>query len=220
MTTSLHKLLALADAQLAEEPPCLPSELLAYAPRLGEQLRALLHQKNGFFAFEGALHLFPAATVDPTKAGYDLVSWNSVDLWRSEYEQAGQDFLFFAEDVFGEQFALKGDSIYRFNPETAQAEEIATDLEEWADRLLANFNFETGYSLMHQWRQQQAPLLPTQRLVPAILFALGGAYSVENLHALDAVEGMGFRAEIWRQCRNLPPGTQVRLVIRHPSQSS
>lgn len=213
MGKHVNTLLSLKTDRLSYKAPYIPAGLAAYAPELSKDLLATLWQENGFFDPVHALHLFPAGSVSLQSGGYDLASWNRGDLWRQEYGPDGQGFLFFAEDVFGEQFAMKKDRIYRFDPETAAATEIAEDLEGWAATLIANYNVETGYPLAYEWQQRHGPLQPWKRLVPIIPFALGGEYKLDNLHAIDAVEGMRFRADIWKQCRHLPAGTKVRLQI-------
>jgi hypothetical protein len=49
--------------------------------------------------------------------------------------------------------------------------------------------------------------------MPKIPFFLGGSYSMENLWAGDAVEGMRFKADLAIQTKNLPDGSQVRIVL-------
>jgi len=49
--------------------------------------------------------------------------------------------------------------------------------------------------------------------MPKTPFFLGGAYSVGNLWAGDAVEGMRFKADLAAQTKDLPDGASVRLVI-------
>jgi hypothetical protein len=42
---------------------------------------------------------------------------------------------------------------------------------------------------------------------------LGGEFSVENLHAVEAVKGMKYRGSIAVQLRDLPDGTPVKLNV-------
>jgi len=49
--------------------------------------------------------------------------------------------------------------------------------------------------------------------MPKIPFFLGGAYSMENLWAGDAIEGMRLKADLAIQTKNLPDGSQVRIII-------
>jgi hypothetical protein len=100
----------------------------------------------------------------------------------------------------------------RFNPETGNIEVVATSLEGWAERILADYTVETGWPLAHEWQRRYGPLPVQERLIPKIPFVLGGAYDTDNLYAIDAVKGMRFRADIARQIRDLPDGTQVKLL--------
>ncbi|HEX6291761.1 MAG TPA: hypothetical protein VFZ66_21425 [Herpetosiphonaceae bacterium] len=206
----VEQLIAIASPALGSTDARFPQELLDRWGARAAELAALLKQKNGLLAFESALHLFP---IGPVTSGYSLEAWNSPTLWREGYEDAAQDALFFAEDIFGEQFCIRGARIWRFNPETGDSEELAPTLEQWAQRLLEDYNLETGYALAHEWQNQYGALPLGKRLLPKIPFVAGGKYAVENLYATDAVTGMRFRADLARQIRNLPDGTQIRFQI-------
>jgi hypothetical protein len=101
--------------------------------------------------------------------------------------------------------------IFRFNPETAEMSEIASDLEEWADKILNDYSLETGWPLAHDWQEKNRPLKPFERLIPTIPFVLGGEFRVVNLYAEDAVKSMQFRSDIWRQTKDLPDGAKVKI---------
>jgi hypothetical protein len=143
----------------------------------------------------------------------DLERWNMDVLWRSEFATAANGLLFFAEDAFGEQFALSNGKIWRFNPESAEKEEFAGDLDEWAGKILSDYSFETGYQQAHDWQQQNGELMEGKRLIPKIPFIMGGKYDADNLFALDSVKGMRYRADIWKQIRDLPDGASVQLKV-------
>ena len=69
--TSVEKLISIASDALAAPPSAMPDLLCQY--RLGSELFRMLVRKNGFYAFETALHVLPA-TSDP---GGGLAGWNS-----------------------------------------------------------------------------------------------------------------------------------------------
>lgn len=209
------------------------------AGSLTGQLVELLQERNGFYAFEHALHVLPSncvnSKVDASTEAYqlqtgrlllsqddqgrlmgwpmDLERWNMEVLWRSEFGAAAEGLLFFAEDAFGEQFGLSNGKVWRFNPESAAREEIARDLDEWAEKILADYSFETGYQPAHDWQQQNGQLMEGQRLIPKIPFIMGGKYESDNLFALDAVKGMRYRADIWKQIRDLQDGAPIQLKV-------
>jgi hypothetical protein len=178
---------------------------------LADDLSTLLKRRNGFYAFESALHVFPAG---PAPA--DTVSvqqWNSHDLWRYSYGDLAKELFFFAEDAFGVQFALRAGSVVIFEPETGKFEELAEGIEGWADKILTDYACLTGYPLAHDWQVQHGRLLPGKRLLPKRPFVLGGGYSVGNLYALDAADGMRLRGDLAVQLKDLPDGATIRFTV-------
>jgi hypothetical protein len=214
MEPNLKKLVSISSEALCDDSPQIPGQLLRQSGVLGEQLIELLKNKNGFYAFESALHVLPAGCKDFYT---NIEEWNNDGSWRKEYGDRIQEHLFFAEDVFGVQFALSNLGVKKFDPETGDFEDFAPDLEGWAAKILADYNYETGYQLAHDWQSQNGLLPAGKRLLPKIPFVLGGAYEVENLYAAAALEGMMFRADIWRQIRDLPDGSQVNLKVINSS---
>jgi hypothetical protein len=175
-----------------------------------DQICQLLLVRNGFFALDNALHVFPLGKTD---LGYDLITWNASDTWRQDYGNLADGLMFFAEDAFGEQFAVKDDAIVRFNPETGESKYFASSIDDWLSALLSKPNVETGYPLAKQWQEQNRPLAGNERLIPKTLFVVGGKFQVDNLYALDAVKAMQFRAYIALQIKGLPDGTQIQLEV-------
>jgi hypothetical protein len=174
------------------------------------ELRDVLERKNGFYAFESALHFFPSGE---TVGQCTLEEWNSHDLWRRQYGSLADHHLFFAEDLFGGQFSIKGGMVFTFDPETGDSEPFADQLDAWADALLADYDVLTGFPLAHEWQMVHGPIPMGMRLIPKQPFALGGAFSIENLYLGDAVEGMRLRADIARQLERLPDGTRVAFRL-------
>lgn len=175
------------------------------------ELGELLTLSNGFFAFESALHVLPSAPVPEGTMSVQL--WNDTDLWRVGYGSLAHGLFFFAEDVFGAQFALGESGVVTFDPETGNVADMASTLEGWADRLLQDYEMLTGFPLAHAWQQRHGQLAATKRLLPKRPFVLGGEFTLENLYALDAVEGMRLRAELAAQIRTLPEGAPVKFKI-------
>jgi hypothetical protein len=93
MNDHLLKLLS-----IASEATLLPpySAEMTYLQRAGSQESALgeaLSLKNGWYAFESALHLFPLGKKENV---LDLETWNSEDLWRGDYRGLSKGCFFFA----------------------------------------------------------------------------------------------------------------------------
>ena len=204
---TLKSLIDLSGPSLSD---ALPRRTLQSLGKRENELYELLRTKNGFYAFESALHVFPSSPAK--KAAITLEEWNDASTWRACFDGLG-DGLFFAEDIFGGQFFIRGESILTLDPETGRVESFARNLEEWASRVVDDFEVVTGHPLAHEWQQQHGRLPADSRLIPKTPFVLGGAYVVENLYASEAAKGMRLRSEIARQIRDLPNGAKVRLKV-------
>ena len=209
ITTNIQRLLSVASEPLGSELLAIPGFLGGWG--LGAELFRMLQQKNGFYAFESALHVFPL-TSDP---GTGLEVWNADSLWRGQYGDMAKGLLFFAEDILQDQFCLsvKTDGVFRFYAESGQTELLAESLEQWAERILSNYRVETGWPLAHEWQAKNGPLVRGHRLMPKVPFFMGGEYKIENLWAGNPLEGMRLKGDLAIQTRDLPPGTKVRLNI-------
>ncbi|HEY5924118.1 MAG TPA: hypothetical protein VIV11_20700 [Kofleriaceae bacterium] len=174
-----------------------------------DELLALLGRRNGFYAFAGALHVFPAGG-----AVMDVDRWNDPSLWRGGYEHLiPAHCLCFAEDAFGHPFMLTADGVERCDPETAERELVASSIEDWAQRLVDEHRVMTGWPLAQAWQEQYGVLQPGVRLVPKLPFVVGGGFTVDNLYAANAVEAMRFRADLAWQISQLPDGTELTFEI-------
>ena len=94
------------------------------------------------------------------------------------------------------RFCIRGESICTFDPETAAIEELSLSLSEWAETILSDYEVQTGYPLAHAWQAVNGPLVLDQRLIPKVPFVCEGKFEIDNLHVLNDVEGMSFRATI------------------------
>jgi len=142
-----------------------------------------------------------------------LHEWNEPSNWKFMYGDVLNDYLCFAEDIFGEQFAVLRGEIVKFNPESAETTFVAKTLDEWACRLLVEYELLTGYSFAHEWQEQFGPIPSGKRLVPKMPFIFGGKYEVDNFYVLDATKAMGLRADLWQQTRTLPDGARVKITV-------
>lgn len=210
MGKSLDKLLSISTDSLAEQHAVLSPGLLGLAGILGHELETLINRKNGFFAFESALRLFPSRS---SALSVGLDDWNSDNLWRQDYYGLADGCLFFAEDTFGGQFRIKDDVVCAFDLETGRLEEMASTVEEWAKELLNEYNMWTGYSIAHEWQEHNGILANDARLVPKIPFTCGGQFELGNLIAINATSGMKSRANLARQIVDLPEGAQIQFDI-------
>jgi len=206
VTKNLTKLLAIASEAIAPAPARRPKLLVG--PR-GDELWALLEHRNGWYAFEGALHVLAAGARGPQS----LERWNSPELWRGSYADLADGCVFFAEDIFGGQFALADERVWVFDPETGEREQLGETLDAWARAVLGDFETLTGQPIAHAWQTAHGPLGAGKRLAPKTPFVAGGEFALSNLYAADAVEAMRFRGDLAQQIRNLPDGAKIELKI-------
>lgn len=210
MTNHIERLASVGGQPIGEEPPEPKKLSLEFGQEHATSLVSLLGIKNGFYAFESALHIYS------TKSGgqeHNIIKWNSTELWRNEYGKLTEGCVFFAEDVFGNQFCLKDNSLYVFDAETGELEPFAASLDDWAGKILADYSLWTGHKLAHEWQQLHGPLPIGSRLLPKIPFVMGGDFVVTNLYDVEAAKGMRFRACIATQIHDLPDGSAVTLSI-------
>jgi hypothetical protein len=210
--TRTEKLLSISSAPLCGEPEIFPEILNGY--EFGPELFKLLRTKNGFYAFESALHVFP--TQCSPNCEIDLETWNSDALWRHSYGELTQGLLFFAEDVVQDQFCLSPTRILRFKAETGQTVPFANSIEQWADRILSNHKAETAWPLANEWQALNGPLPHGKRLMPKTPFFMGGEFALTNLWAGESIEGMRFKGDLATQTKNLADGTSVKLHFGPP----
>ena len=210
MGVNSGKLVSISSDSFNQGHVSLAPDLLLVAGRLGAELEQLLNRKDGFFAFELALRIFSSRDSDYS---YSLNQWNAPDLWRNDFAGLADDCVFFAEDVFGGQFCIKGGAIYSFDPETGNLEAIANSLEAWAEEILSDYNVWTGYPLASEWQKIHGALPYNQRLMPKIPFICGGQFELNNLFPINVVSGMRSRANLARQIVDMPDGAQIQFNI-------
>jgi len=210
MALNIDKLISLGGDSICQGPAFFKTNLFYSLGDLGRELANLLQQKNGFYAFESALHVFPACQKNGVM---DLEKWNDPSLWTKHYENMASGTVFFAEVICGDQFGIRRKEIVRFEAETGLMEPIALSLEEWASVVLNDYNYQTGYPLARNWQQVHGPLAPGERLVAIRPFVLGGDFDVANLFALDAVKAMHYHGDIAIRIRDVPNGTKITFGI-------
>lgn len=185
-------------------PPLVDPEVLDMIPA---PLKPLLTKKNGFYAYGPALYVRPWGA----DVSGNALWWNAVDTWRDEYQGVGDDLLFFAEDIFGFQFAISPQGFYQFDPETTEREYLGADIYEWARTMISDLDFYTGFSISDAWTEAHGRIPVGSRLAPPVPFFLGGEFDVDGLAPINDVELMRFRGDIYQQTKDLPEGAQINF---------
>jgi len=205
---NLTALLNASSSAIAMKKPEMISDLEAVQPPLLEELLYLLNHKNGFYAFESALHVFPITEPDDP---FGLERWNAAELWKNSFEGLAEGYLCFAQDIFGVQFCIRDGGVYSFDPEIAETVFLASSLDEWAAMIMADYDFLCGYPIARLWQEQHGALPLNCRLVPKTPFFGGGEFAVENLKMVACDEGMRLRGPVASQLKNIPDGAAVQF---------
>src|SRR5260370_13671881 len=131
--TRLQELISISSEPLAPKPEKMPRFLEGWA--LGAELFAMLAQKNGFYALESALHIFPV-TSDPASG---LEGWNSDSLWRGGGKNLAPRRLFFPPGGFFGPFCLFFPGRHRLFAPTQATELMFLALLKLVERTLSHF---------------------------------------------------------------------------------
>jgi hypothetical protein len=209
MTPALGKLIEIGGAPFVRGSKPV-GDAVNHLGDIGASIAEALNRKNGFFCFEAALRFFPSTTVEHS---WGISEWNSSNLWKADYRGVADNLFCFAEDIFGRQFVVRYGKIAVFESETGDLEVIASSLEEWASKMLLDYNQMTGHPLAHEWQSLHGTLHPRHRLMAKRPFVLGGEYSIENLVSLDSVRVMKGLGNLAFQLHGLPDGAKVEFKM-------
>jgi hypothetical protein len=191
--------------------PLGPPAVIDFGPGLLGELAGLLAHVNGFATFNYGLQVFRSG---PVGLGPELEVWNAPDTWRHTYGTLTDGLFFFAQDLFGVQFAIEdGSRVCRFDPETGGRETIGAVLDDWAAWLLADPEVRAARSFAAHWQETHGPLGHDERLLPRTFFVLGGAYEQDNLVVSDAAAAMRVRGPIAQQIHRLPDGSEIEIDV-------
>jgi hypothetical protein len=205
MTPALGKLIEIGGAPFVRGSKPV-GDAVSRVGDIGASIAEVLARKNGFFCFESALRFFPSSTAE---SSLGISEWNSVDLWKGDYRSVADNIYCFAEEIFGRQFVVHDRKIAVFESETGSLEVVASSLEEWASKVLLDYNQMTGHPLAHEWQSIHGPLHPRHRLMAKRPFVLGGEYSIQNFVALDSVRIMKSLGNLAFQFHDFEPVPEI-----------
>jgi hypothetical protein len=202
---ALSELLSISSEPLLDAPDERDLELLA----AHAALRELLNHRNGFFAFESALHVIPVGKGERKSYVLELSEWNGVDGWRRAYDLA-DDLLAFGQDALAVQFLVnRSGAVLTLEPETGIVKPFSDSVEGWAQALLADYAKHTAWTIAHAWQVEHGALAPGWRLMPIVPFVLGGEFEVVNLVAAPAHEVLAQHVAVYRAIKDKPDGVTI-----------
>ncbi|MCW3010371.1 MAG: hypothetical protein JWO90_775 [Solirubrobacterales bacterium] len=199
--TALPKLLSVASPGLGAAGGSVPGGLPA-------SLAPLWAERDGWVAFWSALQVFPAAAA----GGVPSVAEVNAALAEAFGELAA-GHVAFGQDLFGVLFTWHEDHVCAFDPETAEHEPVADDVEGWAAALLAEPEELVGSAFAFDWQERHGAVEPGERLVPLLPFVLGGEYDDGNLEPRGSLQALRERAALARVVATLPDGAEVEWPL-------
>lgn len=188
--------------------PALGASGAALPPALPAPLAPLWAQRNGWVAFWSSLHVFP---LGPARDGCDVAAVNAT--LAGAFGELAAGHLAFGQDLFGVLVTWHGQHVCTFDPETAEHEPVAENLDDWADAVLADPEELVGSAFALDWQERNGPLEPGERLVPLLPFVLGGEYDDANLEPRDTLRALRERAALARVIATLPDGADVEWPL-------
>lgn len=198
------------------DPEFAPVPFAGMSPEAAEALgslgrdadyQAFLSARNGLYAFARGLHVFG---LDESKPYHDARARNR-GAWREAYGPKLEGVTFFAEDVFGNAFCMRGGDAFSFDPETAKLEKVGAGFGGWANYVVGDLAYATGGGVAKAFAAANGPIPWDSRLSPIKPFVMGGEYALANLRLLAWDKSLQLRSEIYRQIKDLPEGAKVEL---------
>lgn len=171
------------------------------------ELGYLLTLKNGFYAFESALNVY-SGTQDDLHT--NLFSANTDDSFLKQYDIT-VPVVFFAEDLFLNLFGIVELGVFKLDLETGEFELHSSNLDGWAEKILGNYNYETGWSLASEWQAQHGAIGNGYRLLPKRPFVMGGDYKVDNLVKVKRETGLKNYIALYNQIKFIEDGEALDL---------
>ncbi len=172
--------------------------------------KSLLSMHNGLAAFEGGLRIFgttPGAL--PT-----LQDWNKQDGWRSEYrELIKKNLVFFAEDVFGNQFAFDDERVVYFDVENGRATPFANSFSDWLAIILEDPLDTLQLMLYKNWLNKGERLEPSEHLCPTYPFVVKADPPLHELYRVNSVQDMRYKGHFAYQIKDVPDGAQIKIKV-------
>jgi len=177
---------------------------------LDKDHKSLLSLHNGLTAFDGGLRIFG------TKPGKlpTLQEWNEPNSWRSAYKELVNDTLiFFAEDVFGNQFAFDDGSVFYFDAENGRTASFANSFSEWLSIILEDPVDTLQLILYKSWLDKGERLEPSEHLCPVYPFIVKADPPLKELYRVKSMEDMLCKGSFAYQIKDVPDGAPIKIKV-------
>jgi hypothetical protein len=179
--------------------------------RLPMDLQQLIAQRNGFVAFRGGLHVRGACTAP---------EWHSLRVamegpasFSARFRTIKSDDVPFAQNLFGDQFILRGGKVFKLDSYADQLEEVAGGLVDFFAKVQQDPIALLSLGHLAQFEATGETLRPGELLMEWPPFVVEGSEKGVSLRRIPASERLEFLADIARQLRGVADGTKVEFKI-------
>jgi hypothetical protein len=167
-----------------------------------------IKQLNGGFFYSGALQIYSICR-SPDFTSIFCIN----EIVKKEYQGIIDQDIFFAQEIFGNQFGFSSNGIVFFNIETGEKQIIAKGFDDWCKVIEADLEYFSGKAFLTSWNNVNKKLKYNERLCAKIPFVIGGEYNVKNLYTQVFPEFIKSNANIAKQIYSLPDGAPIKLKI-------
>ena len=179
--------------------------------RLPMDLQQLLAQRNGFVGFRGGLHV-RGACKEP--AWHSLrAAMEGPESFAQRYRVVKAADVPFAQNVFGDQFILRGNAVHKLDAYADTLEPVADDLTGFFFKVQEDPIALLSLGHLAQYEGTGETLRPGELLMEWPPFVVEGSEKGVTLRRIPAAERLEFLADIAKQLRGVADGTKVEFKI-------
>lgn len=198
--SSLSKLIEISEDFVGANSADKDRDIPACLDQVYSKVRSLV-------AFEGALVVYPVDNVF-------CISCQTVnnDGWKYAYSENVHKTFFFAKDVFGNHYGVMSGNFYKLDQESGKLLLHSTSIDAWAGKILSDYDYETGWSLAHDWQvYNNTRIAVGECLIPIMPFSLGGEFEANNLMKVNVLDALKKYASLRSQVEKVSPGSTVSI---------
>lgn len=160
-------------------------------------LQLLLEQVNGLVAYEGGLHVRGACRQPEWHSLRH--AWHGPQAFHELYAAVEREDVPFAEDAVGDQWLLRGESVWRLAAETGDVDSLDQTLRAFLAAVQRDPVERLGLQPLMKFRSEGGALAPGQLLNVYPPFCTVEAARGVHLSAVPTGERLCFLAELARQ---------------------
>jgi hypothetical protein len=188
--------------------PAEPVSLPESWSRVMSDYASLIGAANGLLIRDGMFRVFGVGADAITR---DAVAWNQ-ESWRRRFDWLSDTAVFWAENVFGDQYGIDLHSrrIFLMSCEGGLIDDRSFgSVSECIEAELCADQASIEVALIEQARQHGICPSPSEHLSFTLPLIVGGSAQVENLEIMEAGAHLDLLGQILQQNRGLPEGTPI-----------